>query len=446
MTRILPLFFILLFIKQPDLVCQQKIIDEIVAVVGDKKVMVSDIEKQYQQLIVQGIIPTDDLRCQIFEEFLSQKLLLNQAEIDSIEVTDAETELQLDQRLRFFINQVGSEENLIKYFNKSILEIKEDLRDAIREQILIERMRSEIIGSITVTPSEVKSYYRNLSKDSIPFVNSEIEISQIVVYPSTSEDAIYDVREKLLNLRERIINGEKFSTLAVLYSEDGSASKGGDIGWANKADLDPDYAKAAFGLKKGAVSKIVKSAFGYHIIELIDRTEDRIHTRHILMKPDISIESKEQARAKLDSIIRLIRLDSVTFRQAAIRFSEDEDTKMNGGQVINEMTGNAKFELDDFETRDYLVIKNLDVGEISDPYESTDKHGKIIYKTVMLKSRTNPHVANLKEDYDLLKQMAMYNKQSEIVDEWIKEKIENTFIRLADDYRNCKFRIKGWLK
>jgi peptidyl-prolyl cis-trans isomerase SurA len=446
MTRILPLFFILIFTGQSDLICQQKIVDEIIAVVGDKKVLVSDIEKQYQQLIVQGITPTDDLRCQIFEEFLSQKLLLNQAEIDSIEVTDAEAELQLDQRLKYYINQVGSEENLIKYFNKSILEIKEDLRDAIREQILIDRMRSDIIGSITVTPSEVRSYYRSLSKDSIPFVNSEIEISQIVVSPSTSEDAIYDVRQKLLSLRERIINGEKFSTLAVLYSEDGSASKGGDIGWANKADLDPEYAKAAFSLKKGAVSKIVQSSFGYHIIELIDRTEDRIHTRHILMKPDISINAKEQAQSKLDSIIRLIRLDSMTFSQAAMRFSGDEDTRMNGGQVINEMTGNTKFELDDFDTRDYLVIKNLDVGEISDPYESTDKHGKIIFKTVMLKSRTNPHVANLKEDYDLLKQMAMYNKQSEIIDEWVKEKIENTYIRLDDEYRNCRFRISGWTK
>jgi peptidyl-prolyl cis-trans isomerase SurA len=446
MTRILPLFFILLFIQQPDLICQQKIIDEIIGVVGDKKVMVSDIEKQYEQLKMQGITPTDDLRCQIFEEFLSQKLLLNQAEIDSIEVTDAETELQLDQRLRFFINQVGSEENLIKYFDKSILEIKEDLRDAIREQILIEKMRSEIIGSISVTPSEVKSYYRSLSKDSIPFVNSEIEISQIVAYPSTSENAIYDVRQKLLNLRERIINGERFATLAVLYSEDGSASKGGDIGWANKADLDPEYAKAAFALKKGAVSKIVKSSFGYHIIELLDRTEDRVHTRHILMKPVISIESKEQARSKLDSIIRLVRLDSMTFSQAAMRFSGDEDTRMNGGQVINPMTGNSKFELDDFDTRDYLVIKNLDEGEISDPYESTDKHGQLIFKTVMLKSRTNPHVANLKEDYSMLKQMAMYSKQSDIVDEWIKEKIENTYIRLDDDYRNCKFRISGWLK
>ncbi len=446
MHRIISLLFIFSFLQPVELLCQEKIIDQIIAVIGDKKVILSDIEKQYQQLVAQGIKETEDLRCQIFEELLSQKLLLNQAEVDSIEVTDVETELQLDQRLKFFINQVGSEENLIGYFNKSILEIKEDLRDAIREQILIERMRSEIIGSISVTPSEVKSFYKNLPEDSIPYVNSELEIDQIVIYPSTSEEAIYEVRERLLDIRQRIINGERFATLAVLYSEDPSATKGGDIGWSNKADLDPEYAKAAFALKKGTVSKIVKSSFGYHLIELIDRTEDRVHTRHILIKPQISITAKEQAMNKLDSIIRLIRLDSLTFKDAALRFSEDEDTRMNGGQVINEITGNTKFALDNFSTRDYLVIKELDVGEISDPYESEDKHGKTIFKAVILRSRTNAHVANLKEDYDLLKQMTMYNKQNEIIDSWVKEKIESTYVRLDNNYRNCNFRIVGWLK
>ncbi len=444
--RIISLLFLLCFLIPVELPCQEKIIDQIIAVVGDKKVLLSDIEKQYQQLIAQGIEETENLHCQIFEELLSQKLLLNQAEVDSIEVTEAETELQLDQRLRFFINQVGSEENLIEYFNKSILEIKEDLRDAIREQILVERMRSEIIGGISVTPSEVRGFYRRLPEDSIPYVNSELEIDQIVIYPSTSEEAIYEVREKLLDIRQRIINGERFATLAVLYSEDPAAPKGGDIGWANKADLDPEYAKTAFGLKKGAVSKIVKSSFGYHIIELIDRTEDRVHTRHILLKPQISIAAREQAMNKLDSIIRLIRLDSLTFRDAAIRFSEDEDTRMNGGQVINEITGNTKFALDHFSTRDYMIIKELDIGEISDPYESEDKHGKTIYKAVRLKSRTNPHVANLKEDYDLIKQMTMYDRQSVIIDNWVKEKIESTYIRLDNNYRNCNFRIAGWMK
>jgi len=446
MHRIISLLFIFSFLQTVDLPCQEKIIDQIIAVVGDKKVLLSDIEKQYQQLVAQGIKITDNLRCQIFEELLSQRLLLNQAEVDSIEVTDVETELQLDQRLRFFINQVGSEENLVEYFNKSILEIKEDLRDAIREQILVEKMRSDIIGGLSVTPSEVKSFYKSIPKDSIPYVNSELEIDHIVLYPSTSEEAVYEVRETLLDLRQRIINGERFSTLAVLYSEGPSAPKGGDIGWSNKADLDPEYAKAAFGLKKGAVSKIVKSSFGYHIIELIDRTEDRVHTRHILMKPQISITAKEQAMNKLDSIIRLIRLDSLTFKDAALRFSQDEDTRMNGGQVINEMSGTTKFALDNFTTRDYMVIKNLDIGEISDPYESEDKHGKTIFKAVILRSLSNPHVANLKEDYDLIKQMTMYNKQSEIIDGWIKEKIESTYIRLDNNYRSCNFRIVGWLK
>jgi peptidyl-prolyl cis-trans isomerase SurA len=446
MHRIISLLFLFYFLIPVELLCQDKIVDQIIAVVGDKKVLLSDIEKQHQQLVAQGIKETDNLRCQIFEELLSQKLLLNQAEVDSIEVTDVEVELQLDQRLKFFINQVGSEENLVEYFNKSILEIKEDLRDAIKDQILVDRMRSEILGNISVTPSEVRSFYRSLPEDSIPYVNSELEIDQIVLYPSTSEEAVYEVREKLLGIRERIINGERFSTLAVLYSEGPSAPKGGDIGWSNKADLDPEYAKAAFALKKGAVSKIVKSSFGYHLIELIDRTEDRVHTRHILIKPRISISAKEQAMNKLDSIIRLIRLDSMTFNEAAMRFSEDEDTRMNGGQVINEITGNTKFAMDHFTTRDYMIIKDLDVGEISDTYESEDKHGKIIFKAVILRSRTNPHVANLKDDYDMLKQMTMFNKQNEIIDSWIKEKIETTYIRLENNYRNCSFRINGWLK
>lgn len=446
MHRFISLLVLLFILQSADLLCQDKIIDQIMAVVGDKRVLLSDIENQYQQLTAQGVKATDNLRCQIFEELLSQKLLLNQAEVDSIEVTEVEIELQLDQRLKFFINQVGSEENLIQYFNKSILEIKEDLRDAIREQMLIERMRTEIIGSISVTPSEVKSFYKNLPEDSIPYVNSEIEIDQIVIYPSTSEEAIYDVRQKLLDIRQRIINGERFTTLAVLYSEGPSAPKGGDIGWSNKADLDPEYAKVAFSLKKGAVSKIVKSSFGYHIIELIDRTEDRVHTRHILMKPKISIAEKEKAMNKLDSIISLIRLDSLTFNQAALRYSQDEDTRMNGGQVVNEMTGNTKFALDNFATRDYLIIKNLDLGEISESYESQDKHGKVIFKTVVLRSRTNPHIANIKEDYDLMKQMTMFNKQNEIIDSWAKEKIESTFIRLDNNYKNCNFRLVGWLK
>lgn len=446
MLRILLFLPVLFLIKNLELAGQEKIIDQVVAVVGDNRILVSDIEKEYYQLLARGYKASDDLRCHLFEEMLAQKLFLNQAVLDSVEVTDVEVDMQLNQRLKFFINQIGSEEKLVEYFSKSILEIKEDMRDAIREQILTERIKADIIGDITATPSEVRSFYRNLPRDSIPYVESEVEISQIVIYPSTSEEAVYEVREKLLSLRQRIVDGEKFATLAVLYSEDGSAPRGGEIGWANKTDLDPEYAKAAFSLKKGAVSKIIKSSFGYHIIQLIDRMEDRVNTRHILIKPNISIEAKEDAKARLDSIVRLIRLDSLTFEQAAMYFSHDKDTRMNGGQVINENTGNTKFELDHFLTRDYLVIKNLDLGEISKAYESVDKHGVTIFKVVLLKSRTNPHVANLKEDYNMLKQMTIVSKQSEIIDNWIKDKIETTYIRLENNYLNCDFRITGWQK
>ncbi len=446
MYKILYFLLVLFFLQNSELSCQEKIVDQIIAVVGDKKVLYSDIEKQYYQMLAQGYKDKGDLRCQLFEEFLSQKLLINQAELDSVEVTDVEVDLQLDQRMKYFINQLGSEEKLIAYFNKSVLEIKEDLREAIRDQILTERIRVDIVGGITATPSEVRNFYKKLPPDSIPYVDAEVEISQIVIYPSTSEEAVFEVREKLLDLRQRIINGESFATLAVLYSEGPSATKGGDIGWANKSELDPEYAKTAFSLKKGAVSKIVKSSFGYHIIQLIERTEDRVQTRHILMKPKIEIEAKEKAISKLDSIVTLIRLDSIKFDKAAMYFSQDEDTRMNGGQLVNDMTGNAKFALDDFETRDYLEIKKLDLGEISDPYESTDKHGNIVFKVVLLKSRTNPHVANLKEDYSLLKQMTMINKQSDIIDSWIKDKIETTYIKIDNTYKYCDFRVKEWLR
>jgi peptidyl-prolyl cis-trans isomerase SurA len=268
-----------------------------------------------------------------------------------------------------------------------------------------------------------------------------------VLYPASSDEAVLEVREELLDLRQRIINGENFATLAVLYSEDqGSAAKGGDIGYVYKSEVDPEYAKAAAGLKVGQVSRIVESAFGYHIIQLIDRSGDRIHTRHILMKPKISIEEKIRTQERLDSILTLIRLDSIKFETAAMLFSGDKDTRLNGGQLINPQTGNAKFELDQFDTRDYIVINKLSVGEISDSYETVDNKGKVIFKIVKLRSRSNPHVANLKEDYNLFKRMATSNKENEIFMNWISDKIKTTYIKIDDKFKNCHFAIDGWVK
>jgi peptidyl-prolyl cis-trans isomerase SurA len=436
---------VFLFAISPIINSQPFLVDGIVGVVGKNQILYSEIEDQYMQMQAQGVKPLPS-KCQLFEELMSQKLLVNQAEIDSIKVEDGEVELELQQRITYFINQIGSEDKLVAYFGKSILEIKEDMREAVRDQILMQRMRAQITTDANITPSEVKDFYNSLPKDSIPNIDAEVEINQIFIYPTSNEDAIYEVKQKLLGIRERIINGENFATLAVLYSEGPSSPKGGDIGWASKADLDPAYAKAAFALKVGQVSKIVESAFGYHIIQLLERTEDRIHTRHILMKPKISIKEKENAEARLDSIIRLIRIDTLTFEKAAVYFSQDEDTRMSGGAKVNPATGNTRYKLSEFETKEYYIINELKIGEISEPFESTDDKGKSVFKAVWLRSKSDPHPANLKQDYDLLKQIALQKKESKIVDDWVAAKAKNTYVEINDPFKDCSFRIKEWSK
>lgn len=425
--------------------CQSRIVDEIVATVGDKKILYSDVEREYYQALAQGEEPDPELRCSILEGLLTQKLMVNQAQVDSLEVTDIQVEMSLDQRMQYFVNQIGSEEKLEQYFNKTILEIKEDNRDAVRDQLLTEKMRSEIVKNLKITPSEIRAYYRSLSPDSIPYIDAQVEVSQIVLYPASSDEAVYEVREKLLNLRQRIIDGENFATLAVLYSEDNTtAAKGGDMGYAFKSELDPEYAKTAAALKVGQVSRIVETESGFNIIQLVDRAGDRIHTRRILMKPKISPEERIRTSQRLDSILMLIRLDSLKFESAALLYSGDKDTRLNGGQLVNPKTGDARFELDQFDTRDYLVINKLSVGEISEPYETVDDKGRIIFKIIKLKARSNPHVANLKEDYNLFKQMASAHKENEVFMNWIEDKIKTTYIKIDDKFRNCNFAIKGW--
>lgn len=444
--NLLKLIIVFFFLSSSVFITAQPlIVDQVVGVVGKNQVLYSEIEDQYMQLQAQGVKPLPS-RCQILEELLSQKLLVNQAEIDSIEVAEGEVDLELEQRIDYFINQIGSEEKLIEYFGKSILEIKEDMRDAVRDQILMQRMRGEITKNASITPTEVKNFYNSLPTDSIPNIDSEVEISQIVIYPSSSESAILEVKDKLLKLRERIMNGDNFATLAVLYSEGPSASKGGDIGWAAKADLDPAYAKAAFALKKGQVSKIVESSFGYHLIQLLDRTDDRVWTRHILLKPKTTIEEKESAKSRLDSIVQLVRIDTLKFDEAAIIFSMDEETRLSGGNRINPSSGNTRFKLSDFDTKEFYILRDLKVGEISEPYEYIDSKGKVVFKCVMLKSKTDPHKANLKQDFDLIKQMALHKSETQIVDDWVRDKIKKTFVQVNEPYKDCDFRIEGWLK
>jgi peptidyl-prolyl cis-trans isomerase SurA len=437
-------FLVIVFAFSMRSISAQFMIDRVVAVVGDFTILQSDVEQQYLQYKAQGqTVP--DMKCLIFRQFLEEKLLLNQAKIDSIEISESNVDAQLDQRLKYFINQIGSPQELEAYFNKSILQIKEDFREMIRNQMLTQKMQSEITGNVKITPSEVKSYYNSIPKDSIPNIDAQVELEQIVAFPKLSDDAVYEVRQKLLDLRKRIMEGESFETLAILYSADGSASNGGEIGYMAKGELDGEYAKAAFSLKKGQVSKIVESQFGFHLIQLIDRKDDRVNTRHILMNPRISTEARKKAIARLDSVLLLVRSDTISFGLAARYFSEDKNTSLNKGLLVNPNTNSSLFDLKQLDSKDYLVVRDMKVGEISNPYESTDENGKTLYKTVRLKSKTDPHKANMNQDYTLLQNMALEDKKQRVLQDWMKEKQGETFIHIDNSFLECDFLKKGWL-
>jgi len=419
-----------------------QLIDQVVAVVGDKKILQSDIESQRMQFRARGM-DSENLRCDLLKELISQKLLLIQAEIDSLEVSENQVESQLDMRLRYFIRQIGSREKLEQYYNKSLPEIRQDFRDLLREQIRTQQMRRQLISNVKVSPAEVREFYRNMPEDSIPMINKKVQIAQVVQYPPQSSQAERAARQRLLDLRERIMEGEKFSTLAVLYSEDrGTSSKGGELGFRTADELDPSYADAAFSLQEGEVSSVVESAYGYHIIKLIERRDDEINTRHILIKPQINQTQKQKVRSKLDSIARQIRTGDLTFEQAAIEHSDDKQYKMNGGILVNPNNASNEFELDELPQPDFDAVKDLKVGEISDPYETKDEKGKALFKIIKLVSKTDRHKATIEEDFSTLSQMATQKKQQEVVKNWIEKKKKETYIHIDKAFKDCNTNIE----
>lgn len=445
-NKFLSLSFLLFFVIM-GLKSQPVIIDRVVAIVGKNTVLQSEIETQLMQMRAQGISVQSNTRCQVFEELLEQKLMINQAVIDSIEVSDSDVELEMNSRLQYFVRQIGSEQALEEYYNKSLLEIKEDLRDIVRDQLITRNVQQEIAGYITVTPSEVRSFYSRLPPDSIPMINSQVELRQIIKYPEYSETEKFEVKERLNQLRQRIAGGDDFATMAILYSQDpGTSKKGGELGFVSKTDVVPEFANVAFSLKDNRVSQVFESEFGFHIVQLIERRGDLVNVRHILMVPTASTEAREKAKKQLDSLTQAIRLDSINFRLAAAKYSDDEDTRMSGGLLINQNTGSSRFELDQLDPADYVAIRDLKIGEISPTFETKDDKGKPVYKVLYLASQTKPHTANLKEDYDILQEMALMDKRMKTVDDWIREKQKKTYVRVDEAFKNCTLKNPDWLK
>jgi peptidyl-prolyl cis-trans isomerase SurA len=428
---------------------QDKVVDQIVAVVGKNIILKSDIEGMYQQQQAQGITTEGDMKCEILENLLIEKLLLAEAELDTtITVSDSQLNQQLDQRIQYFISHLGSEKEVEAYFKKSVVDLKADLEEVIKNQQMTQQMQNKILDKVTITPAEVRYYFRNLPENEIPQIDAQIEYAQITVLPTISLEEEDRIKASLRDLKRRIESGESgFAPLAVMYSEDpGSARNGGDLDYMGRGNLDPAYAAAAFNLKGDKISNVVKSEFGYHIIQVVDRRGEQIKTRHILMKPKVSPQAMEKAFGQIDSIADFIRKGTVKFEEAAMRWSYDKNSRNNGGVVINPESGEAKWKLNELDPDVSKIISKMNINEISKPFQTIDDKQRPVYKIVKLINKSAAHKANLRDDYVELSNVYMNSKKEKTLDSWIREKQSGTYVHIDDTFVNCNFKYKGWVK
>lgn len=428
---------------------QDKVVDQIVAVVGKNIILKSDIEEMYQQQQAQGITSDGDMKCEILENLLVEKLLLAEAENDTtITVSDSQLNQQLAQRIQYFISHLGSEKEVEAYFKKSITDLKADMEDVIRNQQMTQQMQQKILDKVTVTPAEVRYNFKNLPPAEIPQIDTQIEYAQIVVQPTVNLEEEDRIKATLRDLKRRIESGESgFAPMAVLYSEDpGSARNGGDLDYMGRGNLDPAYAAAAFNLKGDKISNVVKSEFGYHIIQVVDRKGELLKTRHILIKPKVSPEAMKKAFGQIDSIADFIRKGTFSFEDAAMRYSYDKNSRNNGGVVISPESGEAKWKLNELDPDVSKIITNMNINEISKPFQTIDEKQKPVYKIVKLLKKTNAHKANMRDDYVELSNMYMATKKEKTLDSWIREKQTGTYVHIDDSYINCNFKYAGWIK
>lgn len=428
---------------------QKMLIDDVIAIVGDDAILRSDIEYQYEQALIDGANYGGDMKCYIFEQLLIQKLMVNQAKLDSIEVGDNEVINQVDARINYFIQQVGGQDKLEEYFNKPLQQIKRDQMELVRTQMITQKMQSEITKDIKITPGEIRMYFNNMSEDSIPFISAQYELAQIVLYPAVDQTEVDRVKNRLRDFQKQVSEGRDFATLAVLYSEDpGSAARGGDLGWVTKSSFVPEFSAVAFNLQeKGKVSKIVETEFGFHIIQLIDRKGDRINCRHILLKPKVNADNKKKALDFLDTIVAALNDEKITFDEAAHRFSMDKDSRSNGGIMVNQNDGSMKFQLTEIPAEIAKAIQGLEEGEFSKPFAMVDERkGRETYRIVLLRKRHEPHRANMREDYSLLQELMEERKRKDTIDEWIRKRQSEIYVNISPEWRNCDFQYKGWVK
>ncbi len=424
------------------------LIDKTVAVVGNEMIAISQLEQEVQVMRAQGMASDRNVRCELLEQMMESKLFLMQARLDSLTVNNDMVEGELDNRLDMFRTSLGGDEEVEKYFGKPLYKLRQELRKSLEDQSLTQQMQSNIMSSISeITPNEVKVYIDSTDAEDLPVVPIKYQLSQICIYPDR-EAANMAVKERLLAIRERIINGEKFSTLARIYSQDpGSARRGGELGMAPKSIFWPAFSDAAMALKPGIVSQIVETPDGFHLIEVLEKKGDMFNARHILLKPEYTVDDRTNAFRVLDSLKTELANGAVAFDLAARFYSEDPATKTNGGQMSDPNTGSSYFEIDQLKPQDYAAIKDLEEGEISEPFESLDNEGRsgnTVYKIIKVDRIIPAHTASFTNDYDLMLSQVKQKKSMEAIDAFINEKIASTYIVIDPLFKDCVFNRDGW--
>ncbi len=434
----------------PQSWAQNNVIDEVVWVVGDEPILKSDIEEARMNAQYEGRKFKRDPSCEIAEELAIQKLYLNQAKLDSIEASDNEILARLDAMTNRYIQMIGSKEKMMEYFGKTWSQIRAEMRENIRNTLVVQRMQQKIVGEIKVTPAQVRRYFEKLPKDSVPYVPTRVEVQIITNKPKVPQKEIDAVKERLRDFSDRIVKGESdFSTLALLYSEDkGSAARGGELGFSSREKFVPAFSQVAFNLRDPKkVSKIVKTEFGYHIIQLIERRGDRVNCRHILLRPEVPFDRIDESKQRLDSIADEIRAEKFTFEKAAQFLSSDEATRNNKGLLPNPRTNTSKFEMQELPQEIANVVKDMKVNEISEAFvKKSQRDGSEDVVIVKLKSRTEGHKAIITEDYQRLKAIVEEKLRAEALEKWIREKQEKTYIRINENGKKCAFKYPGWIK
>lgn len=424
------------------------VIDKTIAVVGNEVILISDLEEEVEMMRAYGMMSDKKGRCEVLEEMMASKLFLMQARLDSLTINNDMVESELSNRMDMLKTNLGGEDEVAKQFGKPIYKLRQEWREAIEDQNLTQQMQQQIASDVPeLTPYDVQQYVDAADPADLPMVPIKYQLSQICIYPDR-EAANLAVKERLLTIRERIINGERFSTLARLYSQDpGSARKGGELGMASKSIFWPAFSDAAMSLKPGVVSQIVETPDGFHIIEVLEKKGDMFNARHILLKPEYTSEDREKAFGVLDSLKTELANEAITFELAARFYSEDLPTRTNGGQMADPNTGSSYFEIDQLKPQDYAAIKNLKEGEISEPVESLDNEGRdgnLVYKIIKVDKIIPAHPATFNNDYTLLLQQARQELQMKAIDDFINSKIESTYIVIDPLFGDCDFERSGW--